>query len=92
MRWKNYSLPYRIFTKDQRVSRTAIVENKRLSHALATVKAQHDIEYLPKVMTNSNKGGYKKRPRPIYGPYYIEKIAAPPAVAMTTTNHKKNLY
>jgi hypothetical protein len=33
VRWKGHSLPYRIFSKDQRVSHTAIVENKRLRHA-----------------------------------------------------------
>jgi hypothetical protein len=38
VRWKGHSLPYRVFSKDQRVSHTAIVQNKRLSHALATVK------------------------------------------------------
>jgi hypothetical protein len=32
VRWKGHSLPYRVFSKDQRVSHTAIVENKRLSH------------------------------------------------------------
>jgi hypothetical protein len=35
------------FSKDQRISHTAIVENKRLSHALATVKAQQDIKHMP---------------------------------------------
>jgi transposase len=83
VRWKGHSLPYRVFNKDQRVSHTAIVENKRLSHALATVKAQQDIKHLPTVMTNSAKGGYKKRPRQIYGPDYKEEIAAAPAVEMT---------
>jgi hypothetical protein len=82
VRWKGHSLPYRIFSKDQRVSHTAIVENKRLSHALATVKAHQDIKHLPTVMTNSSKNGYKKRPRQIYGPDYKEIIAAP-AVEMT---------
>ncbi len=67
VRWKGRSLPYRIFSKDQRVSHTAI-ENKRLSHALATVKAQQDIKHLPKIMTNSDKDGYKKNPRRVYGP------------------------
>jgi len=38
---------YRIFSKDQRVSHTAVVENKRLRHALATVKAQQDTKHLP---------------------------------------------
>ena len=39
---KGHSLPYRVFSKDWRVSHTAIIENKRLSHALATVKDQQD--------------------------------------------------
>ena len=54
VRWKGQLLPYRIFSKDQRVSHTAIVENKRLRHALATVKAQQDIKRLPEIMTNSS--------------------------------------
>ncbi len=83
MRWKGHSLPYRVFSKDQRVSHTAIVENKRLRHALATVKAQQDTKHLPHIMTNSAKGGYKKRPRQVYGPDYNEQIAAGPAVEMT---------
>ena len=42
VRWKGHSLPYRVFSKDQRVSHTAIIENKRLGHALALVKAQQE--------------------------------------------------
>jgi hypothetical protein len=83
VRWKGHSLPYRVFSKDQRVSHTAIVENKRLSHTLAMVKAQQDIKHLPTVMTNSAKGGYKKRPRQIYGPDYKAELAAAAAVEMT---------
>ena len=83
VRWKGHSLPYRVFSKDQRISHTAIVENKRLSHALATVKAQQDIKHMPTVMTNSAKGGYKKRGRQLYGPDYKATIEAPPAVEMT---------
>jgi len=83
VRWKGHSLPYRVFSKDQRVSHTAIVENKRLGHALAVVKAQQDIKHMPKVMTNSAKGGYKKRPRQLYGPDYKAEIEAPPAEEMT---------
>jgi hypothetical protein len=83
VRWKGHSLPYRVFNKDQRVSHTAIVENKRLRHALATVKAQQDIKRLPDIMTNSDKIGYKKRPRQLYGPDYKEKLSAAPAVEMT---------
>ena len=82
VRWKGHSLPYRIFSKDQRVSHTAIVENKRLRHALTTVKAQQDLKHEPKIQTNSDKGGYKKRPRQVYGPDYKE-LAATPAVEMT---------
>ena len=36
VRWKGTLLPYRVFRKDQRVSHTAIVENKRLGHALTS--------------------------------------------------------
>jgi transposase len=32
VRWKGHSLPYRVFNKDQRVSHTAVIENKRLGH------------------------------------------------------------
>ena len=80
VRWKGHSLPYRIFTKDQRVSHTAIVENKRLGHVLRTVKAQQDNHQAPTVQTNSSKGGYQKRGRRLYGPDY--EISAPPAEAV----------
>jgi transposase len=83
VRWKGHSLPYRVFSKDQRVSHTAVVDNKRLGHALTVVKAQQDIKHMPKVMTNSDKVGYKKRGRQLYGPDYEEKTAVPPAVEMT---------
>ena len=71
-------LPYRIFRKDQRVTHTAIVENKRLSHALAIVKDQQELTLKAKVLTNSEKAGYKKRPRQVYGPDFVEKKTAPP--------------
>jgi transposase len=83
VRWRGHSLPYRVFSKDQRVSHTAIVENKRLSHALAVVKAQQDIKHEPKIRINSDKGGYKKNPRRVYGPDYSPKLAPAPAVEMT---------
>ena len=83
VRSKGHSLPYRVFSKDQRVSHTAIIENKRLSHALATVKAQQDIRHEPKIQTNSEKGGYKKRPRTAYGADYKTESAPAPAVEMT---------
>jgi transposase len=83
VRWKGHSLPYRVFSKDQRVSHTAIVENKRLGHALALVKALQDVKYQPKVKTNSEKTGYKKDPRRVYGPDYEPKSAKADAVEMT---------
>ena len=67
-------LPYRVFSKDQRVSHTAIAENKRLGHALALIKAQQDSHFEAKVKTNSEKGQYQKRGRQIYGPDYVPKI------------------
>ena len=61
VRSKGRVLPYRVFNKDQRVSHTAIVKNKRLGHALSIIKAQQDLKCAPKVMTNSEKGGYQNR-------------------------------
>jgi hypothetical protein len=69
-------LPFSIFSKDQRVSHTAIVENKRLGHALALIKVQQDRHFEAKVKTNSEKGEYQKRGRQIYGPDYVPKIPA----------------
>jgi len=83
VRWEGVSLPCRVFSKDQRISHTAIVENKRLGHALAIVKAQQDIKHRPKVMTNSEKTGYKKSPRRVYGPDFESKTPAAAAVEMT---------
>jgi transposase len=83
VRWKGHSLPYRVFSNDQRISHTAVVENKRLSHALTIIKAQQDLKNEPKIKTNSEKIGYKKNPRQLYGANYKAKIAAAPAVEMT---------
>src|SRR5258708_6398327 len=83
VRWKGHSLPYRIFSKDQRVSHTAVVENKRLGHALAMIKAQQDVKYQPHVKTNSEKGGYQKRGRKVYGlPEETMNLPARAAVEM----------
>jgi hypothetical protein len=84
VRWNGVSLPYRVFSKDQRVNHTAIVENKRLGHALALVKAQQDLMYAPKVMTNSEKTGYRKRPRKVYAEEVpVKPRSAQKAVEMT---------
>jgi hypothetical protein len=82
VRWNGKLLPYRVFSKDQRVTHTAVVENKRLGHALAIVKAQQDTRHISKVMTNSAKDRYQKRPRQLYGPDNKEKSAVPKAVEM----------
>ena len=43
VRWKGFSLPYRVFDADQqRVTHAAITENKRLSEALAYAKEIQD--------------------------------------------------
>ena len=47
------------------------VENKRLGHALAIVKARRDRRLVTKVLTKSEKIGYKKRPRRVYTPDFI---------------------
>ncbi len=79
VRWKSHSLPYGTFSKDRRVSHTAMIENKRLGHALTVVKAQQDRKRTKKVLPNSEKGGYKKRPRQVYGPDF--KMKPTPAAA-----------
>jgi len=71
-----------VFKKDQRVSHAAIVENKRLRHALKIVKAQQDLKLATKVMTNSEKTLYKKRPRQVFGPDFDTKSTELAAVEM----------
>jgi hypothetical protein len=67
VRWQGHVLPYRVFNKDQRVSPAAIVENKRLRHALAVVKAKQEQDKPITIMNNSEKIGYKKRPKKLCG-------------------------
>jgi hypothetical protein len=86
VRWEGHVLPYRIFSKDQRVSHTAIVENKRLGHALAFIKAQQDTHFEAKVKTNSEKTGYKKNRKHVYGPDYVPKIPAKSVQDVATTS------
>ena len=64
IRWKGHSLPYRVFDKDQqRVTHTAIVENKHLSSVLAYIKERQDQGQpglksgSPKIKTSSEKSG-----------------------------------
>ncbi|KAB2692587.1 ISNCY family transposase [Ochrobactrum sp. Kaboul] len=63
VRWKGCSLSYTVFDKDQRVTHAAITENKRLGEVLAYIKERQDRQEQPKVMTNSEKNGYKSRGR-----------------------------
>jgi hypothetical protein len=88
VRSRGLLLPYRVFSKDQRVSHTAIVENKRLGHALALIKAQQDSHFEVKTKTNSEKGEYRKRGRQLYGPDYVPKIPTKPAAVSETTARK----
>ena len=61
--WRGLPLPYRAFDKEQRVSRAAIVENKRLGEVLAFIKRQQDERLPPRVLSNSEKNGYRKTGR-----------------------------
>jgi transposase len=63
LRWRGLPLPYKAFDKDQRVSHAAIVENKRLGEVLAFIKRQQDQQRPPRVMSNSEKNGYRKTGR-----------------------------
>src|ERR1700726_4197436 len=67
---------------------SAIVENKRLGHTLALIKAQQDSHFEVKIKTNSEKGEYQKRGRQIYGPDYVPKIPTKPAAVAETTARK----
>ena len=82
VRWKGVSLPYRVFEKDRRVSHAAVTENKRLGQALALVKLQQELRHETKIKTNSEKTGYQKRQRQLYGPGFIKSAPAPKAVEM----------
>jgi hypothetical protein len=92
VRWNGVPLPYRVFSKDQHVNHTAIVENKRLGHALALVKAQQDLKYAPKVMTNSKKNGYRKTPRKGYGPETTVKDSKSTRMPSAATHGQKGWY
>ena len=66
-KWILLLLPYSVFSEGQRVSHTALVENKRLGHALALIKAQQNKHFEAKVKTNSEKDGCQKRGRRFTG-------------------------
>jgi hypothetical protein len=63
VRWKGAALAHRAFDKKQRVTHTAIVANKRLSEALAWVKARQDEMRAAPVKSASEAGGYVSRPK-----------------------------
>lgn len=62
VRWRACSLPYTVFDKEQRVTHTAVTENKRLGEVLTWIKAQQEeARPPPKIKTNSEQSAYKKR-------------------------------
>lgn len=63
VRWQGVALPHRVFDKKQRVTHAAIVENKRLSEALAWVKARQDAIEPVRTKTSSEAHGYVPRPK-----------------------------
>ncbi|KQO76287.1 ISNCY family transposase [Rhizobium sp. Leaf262] len=77
VRWKGYSLPYKVFDKDQRVTHAAITENKRLGDVLAYIKERQDERSTPEVKSSSDKNGYIKRAR---GPGRRKDFTNDPAV------------
>ncbi|MBY5550243.1 ISNCY family transposase [Rhizobium leguminosarum] len=77
VRWKGYSLPYKVFDKDQRVTHAAIIENKRLGDVLAYIKERQEQQSQPDVKTNSEKNGYVRRAR---GPGRRKDFMNDPAV------------
>jgi hypothetical protein len=61
------------------------VENKRLGHALSIIKAQQNLKPTTTVMTNSEKGGYQKRTRKVYGPPEVPMNLPPTRAALEMT-------
>jgi hypothetical protein len=64
---------------------TAIVENKRLRPARTVIKAQQDMKCQPKIQTNSEKGGYRKTLRKVYGLPEEQRNSPPPAETVEMT-------
>ena len=83
VRWKGVALAHRVFDKKQRVTHTAIVENKRLSEALTWVKARQDEMRAAPVKSASEAGGYVSRPKGKRGriSFIDRRIAAKKATA-----------
>ena len=92
VRWQGHVLPYRVFDKDQRVSITAVVENKRLGHALAIVKAKQDLKHAARVLTSSEKDGYVKQPRRTYGPDFEVNQTAEAMVRPRLPKGPRDIY
>lgn len=94
VRWKGVTLPHRIFDKKQRVTHTAIVENKRLSEALAWVKARQDEIRPAPPKTHSEAGGYVPRAKGRRGRisfvdrHVATKAANRPASADAAAKHR----
>ena len=62
VRWRACSLPYTVFDKEQRVTHTAITENKRLGEVLTWIRAQQgEVRPAPTIRSNSEQTGYKRR-------------------------------
>ena len=69
VRWKGFSLPYRVFDPDQqRVTHAAITENKRLSEALAYAKELQDARLVEPVKMGKQRTKYTPTGRKPTGP------------------------
>jgi hypothetical protein len=88
LRWQGVSLPYTVFEKDQRVIHTAVVENKRLTEALAMVQELQASQASPRIKTSSERTGYvpngRKPGRTPNSPYRHRSTSAPPDLANRT--------
>jgi hypothetical protein len=82
LRWNGVSLPYTVFEKDQRVIHTAVVENKRLTEALALVRTLQASQVSPRIKTSSERTGYvsngRKPGRTPNSPYRHRSDPVPP--------------
>ncbi len=63
-RWKGMSLPYTVFDKDQRVTHSAITENKHLSAVLEHIKIEQDKAAPKKRRAGKQRTRYEQKDGP----------------------------
>lgn len=66
-RWKGFTLPYKVFDTNQRVTHAAMMDNKRLSAALAYVMAEQEANPVKTVTIGRQRAKYEPTGKPRLG-------------------------